>query len=232
SWVCRWNKLDIVKLLLVHGANVDQRSLDVAQNRPEILRLLTLVKEYDAAKNKTEFIKSTKNNENYNLLVKRVLIQSLNEARKKDCLIDGTIFGQLYRQLKNDNKFRIVLDLPENCENIYEFIRYAAKKNYNNHIYLKEGFIEKNIMSLKSKMEKNIMSLKIKADLKKQKFTDTTIEFAEDDEENMEDEKSNQIIQNLIKGFADLLKKRKREENKEKESREEEDDNVNKKRKL
>ena len=181
---CDNNNLELVKLLLASGADVDQRSLNQARGKQEILELLNLVKDYDAAENKIAFIAYVKLNNykmlikralnykmsvkrplNYKMLVKRALVQSLNEVRKETFKsIESTVFGKLYDQARNNTKFVDAFGINKQ-NNIYEFIRRAAEKN---HIYLEKDFIDKSIMASKSN-----------ATLKKGKFTDATIRFTE-----------------------------------------------------
>ena len=162
---CEKNNLEIVELLLDHGANVDEISLSQAQGQPKILELLSLVNGYDAAENKIAFIADVKDLNNYKMLIKRALVQSLNEVRKETFKsIESTVFGKLYDQARNNTKFVDAFGINKQ-NNIYEFIRRAAEKN---HIYLEKDFIDKSIMASKSN-----------ATLKKGKFTDATIRFTE-----------------------------------------------------
>ncbi|KKP25019.1 MAG: hypothetical protein UR12_C0049G0006 [candidate division TM6 bacterium GW2011_GWF2_30_66] len=145
---CENNNLEIVKLLLANGADIDQKSFFNAEDKPKILQLLTLVQNYDAEENKIEFIANEKDPNNYKMLVKRALVQSLNETRKETFKsIESTVFGKLYDRSKYSIEFVEAFGTRKQ-DNIYEFIRRAAE---NNHIYLEKGFIDKSIMALKSK---------------------------------------------------------------------------------
>ena len=162
---CEKNNLEIVELLLDHGANVDEISLSQAQGQPKILELLSLVNGYDAAENKIAFIADVKDLNNYKMLIKRALVQSLNEVRKETFKsIESTVFGKLYDQARNNTKFVDAFGINKQ-NNIYEFIRRAAEKN---HIYLEKDFIDKNALASESKHT-----------LEKRKFTDATIRFTE-----------------------------------------------------
>jgi ankyrin repeat protein len=87
-WACYNNNLEIVKLLLKSGADVDQKSLDAAQDKPEILELLTLVQNYDKNIKTGEYFelpKGKENDENDAENNKKLLafVDELNETRKK-----------------------------------------------------------------------------------------------------------------------------------------------------
>ncbi|KKP25018.1 MAG: Ankyrin [candidate division TM6 bacterium GW2011_GWF2_30_66] len=109
---CINNNPDIVKLLLANGANVDQRLLNVARNKQEIPRLLTLVQNYDKKIKTGEYFRLPENKRydrhpeierDYKKLL--AFLDKLNETRKK--IILNKLKKELPGQLKQNEEKKI-----------------------------------------------------------------------------------------------------------------------------
>jgi hypothetical protein len=121
---CIHNKLDIAKLLLQNGANITGNEPE----KPRINPYLALVRDYDLAKNKMEFILKNKNNKvAFEFLVKLAFGRSLGELEnnKLKSPFDTVLFS-LYINEEINNLVEI-FGVPTKSS-FSDFIEKAAEK--------------------------------------------------------------------------------------------------------
>ncbi|KKP25009.1 MAG: hypothetical protein UR12_C0051G0006 [candidate division TM6 bacterium GW2011_GWF2_30_66] len=114
-FACGQKNIDYIKLLIINGARIDNETINKATkiNEQKILEYLLLVKEYDSAKDKFDFLKSkfTEFNEKdksflYDL-IEIIISRSCLDIIEKNIPWNETVFCKLLENNKNNAIFII-----------------------------------------------------------------------------------------------------------------------------